>query len=105
MNRTDCQPTEAHEASRTGRALILDVRSLPEWRTGHIQGAHHIPLHELAERLHELPHDRTIVCQCATGGRSAQAARLLASAGYTTCNLDGGIIKWRMNGLPVTAGA
>ncbi|HKA97651.1 MAG TPA: rhodanese-like domain-containing protein [Streptosporangiaceae bacterium] len=36
------------------RPIVLDVRRRLEWEEGHIAGAVHIPLHELAERLGEL---------------------------------------------------
>ena len=54
---------------------LLDVREDDEWAAGHIAGAQHIPLGQLATRLAELPRDRAIVSVCRTGGRSEAATR------------------------------
>lgn len=83
-------------------ATVLDVRTDPEWREGHIAGAIHIPLGHLVDRLTEIPRDRPVVTQCQVGGRSAIAASLLARAGFADVrNLAGGIEAWTQAGLPV----
>lgn len=83
-------------------ALLVDVRQPAEWKTGHIDGALHIPLGQLARRLDELPRGKTIVTVCRTGHRSGIAARALARAGHDVLNLEGGINAWARTGLPVT---
>lgn len=83
-------------------AVIVDVRSGAEWDSGHIRGARHIPLEELADRLGELPTDRPIVVHCETGGRSSVAASVLQARGVVNVvNLVGGITGWVAAGLPV----
>ncbi len=65
-------------------ALVVDVRTPPEFRTGAYPGAINLPLHEIrvgADRLG--PHDRPIVVYCASGHRSISAAALLKKAGYS----------------------
>lgn len=94
-------PEEAHNAVQSGQAIMLDVRGPDEWAMGHIPNATHIPLHELPQRFEELPKDKLIVCQCASGGRSASATQFLAQAGFNAANLNGGIGYWSMTGLPV----
>ena len=59
---------------------VLDVREDVEWRTGHIEGATHIPLRELPGRLADVPDGQTLVV-CKVGGRSAQAVAYLQPAG------------------------
>jgi hydroxyacylglutathione hydrolase len=63
--------------------MVLDVRGETEYREVHIAGATHIPLGYLPRHLDELPRDRTIVTQCASGYRSQIAASLLRRAGFT----------------------
>lgn len=92
-------PLEAQERVKAG-AVLLDVRSAAERRAGFIAGSLHIPLEELAGRLGTLPVGKTIICQCASGARSAQAARLLSDRGLDARNLRGGITGWRAAGLP-----
>ena len=81
---------------------LLDVRGQSEWREGHIAGAHHIPLGQVAQHLDELPRDQPIVVQCGTGLRSQMIASLLQKHGFPqVSNLDGGIDDWKSAGLPV----
>ena len=40
--------------------IILDIGELAEREVGHIEGSIHIPLHELRDRLGELPKDKKI---------------------------------------------
>jgi rhodanese-related sulfurtransferase len=79
---------------------VLDVREELEWRHGHIEGATHIPLHQLPERIDELPERRTLVV-CKVGGRSAQAVAYLAAQGHDVVNLDGGMLDWAAAGRPM----
>ncbi|MEE9277144.1 MAG: MBL fold metallo-hydrolase [Dehalococcoidia bacterium] len=76
--------------------FVLDVRRQPEWQDGHIENSVHIPLHELSERLDELPRDRQIVLYCTSGYRSAIAASLLQQRGLTdVADLVGGVEAWK----------
>jgi len=72
---------------------ILDVREPAEWEHGHIDGALHIPMMELPQRLDELPVGHTVVV-CRVGGRSAQVVAYLVQQGHDVVNLDGGMIEW-----------
>ncbi|MFI5234222.1 MAG: rhodanese-like domain-containing protein, partial [Gemmatimonadales bacterium] len=69
---TVAQATPAELAKHPG--TVLDVRGRSEWDAGHLPGALHIPLQELAERLGELPAGRPLVLHCQGGGRSSIAA-------------------------------
>lgn len=82
----------AHALVEQG-ATLLDVRTEGEWSGGHLPGAELIPLQQLATRMSEVPRDRPVVVYCQSGGRSAQAADMLASAGYDVHDL-GGIGSW-----------
>jgi rhodanese-related sulfurtransferase len=83
-------------------AFVVDVREHAEWKTGHIQGAVHIPLSQLSNRLTQLPSGKTIVTVCRSGHRSALAARTLTRAGHDVLNLRGGMNAWVRAGLPLT---
>jgi hydroxyacylglutathione hydrolase len=77
---------------RLGDVTVLDVRSDTERDTLWIPGSQHIPLHELAKRITEVPRDRPVVVHCAGGYRSSLAASLLRRHGYTEVkDLRGGI--------------
>ena len=89
-------------AKKLDAVYLLDVRGQSEWREGHIPGAHHRPLGQVAAHLAELPRDQRIVVQCGTGLRSQIVASLLQKVGFTrVSNLDGGIDAWKDAGLPL----
>jgi rhodanese-related sulfurtransferase len=86
--------------------LLLDVRPASDFTGdwGHIQGARNMPVEELPQRLSELDErkQRPIRLVCRTDRHSAQAARLLAEAGFTDAQvIQGGMTAWRANGWPV----
>jgi glyoxylase-like metal-dependent hydrolase (beta-lactamase superfamily II)/rhodanese-related sulfurtransferase len=67
---------------------ILDVRAAEEWSDGHLPGAVHIPWHDLATRVDELPVDRDVWVHCAAGFRAAIAASLLQRTGRSPVLVD-----------------
>lgn len=77
-------------------AFLLDVREDEEWDAGHIEGAVHIRLDELRERLSELPSLETIYIYCHAGLRGYLAARILQENAFTVKNLDGGHKTYRI---------
>ncbi len=68
--------------------LVLDVRLDAEWRSGHIEGALHIPLHQLAGRMGEIG-DGEVWVHCQSGYRAAIAASMLAARGRRVVAIDG----------------
>ena len=83
-------PSVVAERIKAG-AKIVDVRSPEEFQGGAYPGAVNIPLQLLGARLGEIPKDRPVVLYCASGGRSAMAARLLKQAGYADVVNAGGL--------------
>jgi adenylyltransferase/sulfurtransferase len=74
---------------------LVDVREPFEYEIARIDGAHLIPLGEIAERLGELQRGQQIVVHCHSGMRSAQAVLLLQQRGFSNVyNLEGGIDAW-----------
>ena len=67
--------------------VVLDVRRDDEWAEGRIDGAVHIPLHDLEARLDEVP-DGVVWVHCASGYRASIAASLLDRAGRTVVAID-----------------
>ena len=103
---TEEQESGAKEVSRDeAKALVedgaqlVDVRVAHEWDAGHIPGATHLPLEELAERSDELDVDRPVVLYCRGGTRSSMAAEALDGAGFNAVKLTEGIVGWDEAGL------
>ena len=90
-----------HQKLRAGEAIhLIDVRSPEEFQSGHIEGAHLLPLFSLTQRVSELPKDRPVVVSCRSGARSMVACEQLAQMGYTEVfNLQGGVMAWQRAGL------
>jgi rhodanese-related sulfurtransferase len=86
-------------------AILLDIREVDEWESGHIDGARHVPMFSLPPLLAndptQLDRDRPIVVVCAAGSRSAQVTGWLVAQGYDAHNLDGGMYAWLASGRPV----
>lgn len=82
---------------------ILDVREDYEWEAGHIDGALHIPLDALPDRLADLDPDQDLAVICRTGGRSARATAWLESHGYSVVNVKGGMGAWLEAGKPMVS--
>lgn len=82
-------------------AQLVDVRADHEWEAGHVAGAVHLPLDELAGRAGELDRERPVVVYCRGGSRCQMAAEALASAGFDASPLTGGIRDWIEAGLPI----
>lgn len=71
-------------------AIIVDVRSPLEFKSGHIKNAINIPVESIASNLSKLPNkSKTIITCCASGMRSGMAKNILSSNGYTNV-LNGG---------------
>ena len=65
------------------------MREDDEWAAGHSPDARHLAMGSVADRIDEIPTDRTVVCVCRVGGRSGAVAGALADAGYDVRNLAG----------------
>lgn len=80
--------------------VVLDNRRNLEWAEAHIDGAVHIPLHDLPGRVDEIPRGEVWV-HCATGYRASVAASILAAAGRHVVAVDDEFDRAADAGLPV----
>jgi len=92
--------------------LIVDVREPLEWDAGHIPGALHAPrgmIEWLADPSYANhkpqlagAREKSVVIQCASGGRSLLAAQSLQRLGFKNISsMAGGFNDWSAKGLPV----
>lgn len=65
-------------------AVIVDVRTPAEFKTGSSRGSINIPLAQLEEKAAKLDRSKPVVVCCATGARSASAVTLLKRQGFAT---------------------
>jgi sulfur-carrier protein adenylyltransferase/sulfurtransferase len=93
----------ADAEARLGEVLILDVREPDEYEQGAIPGALHIPRGHLEGQIEGRAPDksRPVVVHCASGFRSAFAAKTLQDLGYAdVASLAGGFNRWKDEGRP-----
>ena len=106
--RVDSNEARAILAADTAGTVVVDVRRDDEWITGHIAGARHIPIDDLADRIDEVPRDKRLLFICAMGVRSGLACEVAAAMGYATENLyniEDGTPAWIAAGHPTAYGA
>jgi len=102
-NITEISPGDAAAKSKSGNAVIIDVRDKDEWDEGHIPGAIHMSRGTIELDIAEKVPDPNamIICHCGGGGRSALAAESLQKMGYKNVrNMAGGFKAWKAEGLP-----
>ncbi|UUC94457.1 rhodanese-like domain-containing protein [Comamonas sp. C11] len=102
---TEVPLDQAQDAIRAADILI-DVREVDEYVSGHLEGAVCIPRGVLEFRLTGNSaferRDLAVVLYCRTSGRAALAARSMQSMGYLNVkSIAGGIEAWLKAGLPV----
>jgi phage shock protein E len=82
-------PTDFKEMLTKG-AIIIDVRSASEFRSGHIKNSRNIPLDEIKASISSLKKmNKPIITVCLSGGRSSMAQSILANAGIEAYNGGG----------------
>jgi rhodanese-related sulfurtransferase len=104
METSEIQPQALPAAHQQG-ALLLDVRSPAEFRSGRVQGAVNLPLERVeAASVRALLQGReqaAVLLLCASGGRARIAAQRLASSGLKTLVVQGGTNSCAQAGLPM----
>jgi len=68
-------------------AVVIDVRTEPEFFEGHVEGSKNIPLHIIAEKINDIKRiDKPIITCCRSGARSGSAASILQHHGIDAIN-------------------
>ena len=92
-------------AQASAGALLLDVRSPAEFRSGRVQGAINLPLETVTiDNVRALLRSRDltpVLLLCASGGRARVAAKKLSASGLKTLVVQGGTSSCRQAGLPM----
>jgi rhodanese-related sulfurtransferase len=100
-------PAQAREMIGKGNTLVVDVRDAPEVeKSGKIAGAVHVSRGMLEFRADpDSPYhdknfgkDKTVILYCASGGRSALAAKTLQDLGYDKVYNVGAFKDWVESG-------
>ncbi len=91
-------PDKVEQLIKNGQKInIIDVREDSEVAQGMIQGAIHIPLGQLPDRISELDKNKEYAIVCRSGGRSLNACMYLDNMGFSVQNIVGGMLSWKGN--------
>lgn len=101
---SDLPPRCAHQALVAFR--VVDVRNPDEiGELGHIPGAELVPCGTVEVASSHWRQDEPLLIVCRSGKRAARACDWLVGRGFTRVfNLEGGMLRWNEEGLPVTFG-
>ena len=71
-------------------AVIIDVRTVGEYKEGHIKGSKNIPLDSISSKIEEIKKlNKPVIACCRSGMRSAQATSILKQNGIEVLNGGG----------------
>lgn len=87
--------------ARLHELTVIDVRTPGEYASGHLPGAHNVPVDRLGEALPAMraaAERADLLVVCASGARSARACTTLAEHGITATTLSGGTSGWAERG-------
>ncbi len=97
-------PQEFQTLTEDTTAVILDVRKPAEFTESHLKGAINVDWLDSAtfnQRVQDLDTTRTYLIYCRSGRRSNAAAKAMSKQGFKTYDLQGGILRWKAEGMKV----
>jgi thioredoxin len=96
------KPPELAQLLSAGAAIPVDTRDAAAYGRAHLPRAVNIPLEEIESRLAELHMMRgQPVLYCRSGEKTKEMSQKLAEQGVPVAFLEGGILAWEADGLPV----
>jgi len=96
------KPAELAQAIKEGLVVAVDTRDANAFKRAHLPGATNLPIEEIENRLAEL-HMLTgqPVLYCRSGDKSKEMAFKLAEQGVPVAFLEGGMLGWEAESLPI----
>ena len=104
----EISPAEAKSEIDTGGVALVDTREPHEYEEAHIEGGRLVPPALLRDEIASVVPDlsQRVILYCRSGNRSGKAAQEMSELGYeNVANVDGGILEWQEQGLPVVTAA
>jgi len=87
-------------------AVLIDVRTPDEYKSGHIDGATNIDFNQMDKMkmaFEKLDHNQPMLIYCAAGGRSNRTRILMAEMGFTQVyELSSGMGGWKTAGKSIS---
>ncbi len=95
---------EFSEIIKSEKGILLDVRTPGEFADGHLANCTLIDFNspDFPTKISGLDKEENYFIYCRSGNRSMRAIQLMHQMGFKKmANMDGGIIAWHQNGLPL----
>ena len=104
MNASGLTASGAVQLINREKAVIIDVREVEEFATGHVGGAKNVPLDQLEAKLPAMVKNKALplILVCGTGVRAGRAVAVAKKLGYEQAQaLGGGLKSWKEATLPL----
>lgn len=105
MDKSSINPHQATAKINQEEAVVVDVRPMTDFSTGHIINSINIPMNGLKNQINRLEkyRNKPIIVACRSGAQSSSACKQLHKEGFEKVfNLKGGILAWQDANLPVS---
>jgi len=97
-------PKEFELTLKKEKGILIDIRTPGEYKKGHLKGAILLDFFrdDFEKELSKLDKKKTYFIYCGIGGRSEECGELMKKKGFRLVyDLDGGISRWKAEGLPI----
>lgn len=95
-------PEDLNQANKD--IQLIDVRKPEEFSSGHLENAVNMNFYDddFEDQIKTLDKSKDVYLYCRSGGRSGKAAQKLEALGFTKVyDLEGGILNWEKQNLPL----
>src|SRR5690606_6955324 len=93
---------DAIKLTNAREGVFLDVRSIEQYKAGHIPQSRNVPAADVANKLGGLPKEKPIIVVCERGRTSIGVVNTLKSNGFQDVySLQGGLAAWVEAGMPL----
>lgn len=103
--KSSVAPLRATQMINREDAVVIDVRPIGDFNNGHIVNAINIPTTALKNQINQVAKHKgkPIIVACRSGAQSAAASKVLRAAGIEQVyNLQGGMLAWQSDSLPIS---
>jgi len=104
-DKNSVTPKRATEMINRDEAVVIDVRAMNDFQTGHIINAINVPSNAIKNQLKQLSKHKEspVIVTCRSGAQSNAACKQLREAGFEKVfNMQGGMLAWQNDDLPVS---
>ena len=98
-------PQQFHQELTTNNATLIDIRTIDEYKAGHLQGAKQIDYYQtqtFSDYLDSLDKNKKYLIYCRSGNRTGKTLTIMKQKGFTNVSdLAGGYNAWVAAELPI----